>query len=682
MFATRVTGISPRKVWLLTLFLLAAASSGVPDARVLQQGPIVIGPEGESIPVEQGSDCTVSVAAWENETWVDPASPEGTRRPKPGLAKPSTDATTAQDVADIVSWLKTLLANSKDMRDKTKGACEALGVKHIAIRLVRDDPKAKPGAWKIGTNLILLDMGKVELGGKQIKTPGTGNPSLEDGARQTLRSLLGPTLIPHEMDHIRRARSTLAVDQLEALAVQDENTVIAEYVAKFIEDGRRRDLAFRSFTHDAYMDGAFAPYTVNGIKLRVDWAAAAAASVQGGTGGERRFVDLDDHDHAAVDEVGNVWFTGAPIFTGVQYISFSNTAQSAVPFSNCDCGASPSAACSTTCAGQLFVVPPETNGIFALTAPSSELPVKGPDATALTPPARPAITLSMNTVQIRRRGKILVPVTNLVNPPVFTAGNVTATEEADTQPKTQRMGGSLLGYAQTQTVVAGNSQLLRYVASASADAAFRVLAASVEPQQAGIESKPGAVHVLFTSLGSSQGEAFTMTVLHDSPSPLRLFGSGVIMEPVANLTNVQADQALAKMKAKRSTVTISAYCLDQPLAPPTRNMLFRLAPQKVQDANSAFARIMLASKRLKEARRLRPDTDPVEYFHSIRQWAVWADRQRLRDEPAFARAVVDDAKKRVAEAGQRWTREIETEIRALVPNRWQDVRQVLALAGR
>ncbi len=56
--------------------------------------------------------------------------------------------------------------------------------------------------------------------------------------------------------------------------------------------------------------------------------------------------------------------------------------------------------------------------------------------------------------------------------------------------------------------------------------------------------------------------------------------------------------------------------------------------------------ILEASRRLRDAGALRLDSDPGEYFRSIRQWAIWTREQGF-NEKTFAEALLEHTKKNV-----------------------------------
>ena len=125
---------------------------------------------------------------------------------------------------------------------------------------------------------------------------------------------------------------------------------------------------------------------------------------------------------------------------------------------------------------------------------------------------------------------------------------------------------------------------------------------------------------------------------------------------------------------------MTGYCAEFLKAPPTAGSLFRIAPAAVQQQFAPMRKIMGAARRAYRAGQLHPDSDPTEYFHSIRQWALWTSEQRL-DEQAFARRFLEHARKNLEGAGRAWTPQIETAIKGIVPNRWKDVTAVLRAAS-
>jgi hypothetical protein len=87
-------------------------------------------------------------------------------------------------------------------------------------------------------------------------------------------------------------------------------------------------------------------------------------------------------------------------------------------------------------------------------------------------------------------------------------------------------------------------------------------------------------------------------------------------------------------------------------------------------------RILQASRKLQDLGLLHPDSDPTEYFHSIRQWALWT-RENDFDASSFEKVFVDRTEKNFTASRRAWTKDIEKLVRELVPNRWEDIQNVL-----
>src|SRR5262245_16674467 len=183
-------------------------------------------PQGEKIAVPGADDCFIYVAAWENGAWVDPNSPPDAPALQPGKASNTPES--KSDVAQIKKWLEQLLAQSADMREKTRAACKVSGVNFFQVAVVRDDPKAGPGTAFMTRPVIVVDIGDAEKLAKSSKTAGTQDASLEGQAREILKSYLPVTIIVHEIDHMKRRNATLSHEMMEWLAMDDEQVVASQ----------------------------------------------------------------------------------------------------------------------------------------------------------------------------------------------------------------------------------------------------------------------------------------------------------------------------------------------------------------------------------------------------------------------------------------------------------------------
>lgn len=192
----------------------------------------------------------------------------------------------------------------------------------------------------------------------------------------------------------------------------------------------------------------------------------------------------------------------------------------------------------------------------------------------------------------------------------------------------------------------------------------------------------GELRVLVESLGGLGEGAIQLRVFNGTDSPVRLTGEGLVVEPV-ELEEEAKRRIVEELRdlAGRNPVTakIDAYCLEFLREPPTAGTVFRIASQELQQRFAPLRDVLSASRRLQEAGLLNPDSDPTEYFHSIRQWALWTVEENL-DADGFGRAFLEHIRSNFEEAGQPWTEEARELIEGLVPNRWKDVRQVVEKA--
>ena len=125
---------------------------------------------------------------------------------------------------------------------------------------------------------------------------------------------------------------------------------------------------------------------------------------------------------------------------------------------------------------------------------------------------------------------------------------------------------------------------------------------------------------------------------------------------------------------------LNAYCLEFMRQPPTMGTLFRIASPELQRRFAPMRKILQAARKLQEAGLLTPDSNPADYFHSIKQWALWTREQGF-DVERFGKAFIEHTKKNFAAAGRQWTRQIEDAVLGIVPGRWGDILKVLEAAA-
>ena len=199
--------------------------------------------------------------------------------------------------------------------------------------------------------------------------------------------------------------------------------------------------------------------------------------------------------------------------------------------------------------------------------------------------------------------------------------------------------------------------------------------------QAGKAGQGKGLKTVFVSLGTATGEAFDASILNETGGPISLKGDGIVLESIAkgaqDSVRKQVQDAVKAHHGKPpATVRISSYCLDYLKPPPVAGGLFRVAAADVQAKYASLRKVLQSAEELEKLGRLAPDIDPKEYFHQIRQWALWSKAEGFTKE-TFAKEFVDHARKNFTAARQPWTKQIESQIAGLVPHRWQEITMVL-----
>lgn len=198
-------------------------------------------------------------------------------------------------------------------------------------------------------------------------------------------------------------------------------------------------------------------------------------------------------------------------------------------------------------------------------------------------------------------------------------------------------------------------------------------------------TRAARVHAYLTSLGTSTGEAFDIQVVNDGPTPVRLAGDGVVVEPIKKGTEKTLRAELQKAVATRgqSVVTsrANAYCLEFKLNPPDQGSMFRVVDGETQKQYGAAREILRASRRLQAANQLQPDSDPKDYFHAIRQWAIWVSEQHFT-QAQYRQAFIARTQKNIAAVGAKWTSQMQDALNSLVPHRWDEIVKILRAAGQ
>jgi hypothetical protein len=198
-------------------------------------------------------------------------------------------------------------------------------------------------------------------------------------------------------------------------------------------------------------------------------------------------------------------------------------------------------------------------------------------------------------------------------------------------------------------------------------------------------TRSARVHAYLTSLGTSTGQAFDVTIVNDGREPVRLTGDGVVVEPIKKGADKSdragLQKALATRGASMTTSKANAYCLEFKLSPPDQGSMFHVVDAATQGKYGAARDILHASRQLQAANQLQPDSDPLDYFHAIRQWAIWVDEQHYTTRAQYAQAFVERTKKNVVAVKQQWTKQMEETLNQLVPHRWDEIVKILRAAG-
>jgi hypothetical protein len=177
--------------------------------------------------------------------------------------------------------------------------------------------------------------------------------------------------------------------------------------------------------------------------------------------------------------------------------------------------------------------------------------------------------------------------------------------------------------------------------------------------------------------GGPTGEVFQVEIVHPESGPVAIDGI-VAVEPVAATAEDRArfERELAHAGGVRETVTAAGYCLEQDLLAPPAGTVYRVASAAEQARTAPMRDALDAARRLRDAGQLNPDSDPTDYYHSIRQWAVWTLEKGL-DREEFLDAFVERTEKNFREAGQAWSDDVTAAVRSYGEGRWTDIRAIL-----
>lgn len=193
-------------------------------------------------------------------------------------------------------------------------------------------------------------------------------------------------------------------------------------------------------------------------------------------------------------------------------------------------------------------------------------------------------------------------------------------------------------------------------------------------------SAPNPIRTILTATGNSQGEAFDMQIINMGLKPLKVFGTGVVVEPIKRELQAQIRQQLAKVAGNNVlTRRVEAYCLQYALTPPSPGMLFQIAGPALQKQFKPAGFVMAAARQLAAAGQMHPDSNPKSYLDSIKQYAIWTKFENW-DQKKFGEMLLDKTKKAAQAAKTNWTGQMQTALLSAIPNRWRDIQTVLSAA--
>src|SRR3984893_8464353 len=121
---------------------------------------------------------------------------------------------------------------------------------------------------------------------------------------------------------------------------------------------------------------------------------------------------------------------------------------------------------------------------------------------------------------------------------------------------------------------------------------------------------------------------------------------------------------------------LQGFSVDVPKTPPPAGTMYRLADARQQERLKPLRQIVRAADNLGAARGLHPDGDPAEYMDFVKQYAIWTALERW-DLRTFGEQFTARTKKQLETLKRPWTRDIESQVRAMVPGRWADVHAVM-----
>jgi hypothetical protein len=197
------------------------------------------------------------------------------------------------------------------------------------------------------------------------------------------------------------------------------------------------------------------------------------------------------------------------------------------------------------------------------------------------------------------------------------------------------------------------------------------------------EPQAGGAGQLIYSLvanGNSSGEALELQVFDPSGAVKNPdLPEGMVLEPLKQ----GSAKPVAEIERGANILKkpLVAYCVDYAKLPPEAGMLYRLAPQAVQDKFSGIRQVLQAGRELAAAGKFHPDSDADAYNDSIRQYALWTKIGNW-DQQKFGEVFLEKTQENAVAAKVKWTKQMAQALNGLIPGRWRDISMVLDEAGR
>lgn len=191
------------------------------------------------------------------------------------------------------------------------------------------------------------------------------------------------------------------------------------------------------------------------------------------------------------------------------------------------------------------------------------------------------------------------------------------------------------------------------------------------------------VETYLIATGGSTGPVVQFFGLNPGDEPVAMPTTLMVFEPVQidRATQQRINELVTRLlEAGAMPTVLNAYCLELMRKPPEAGTVLRVAAAPEQARLASLSGLLDASDRLAAAGAFRPDSDPADYLHAVRQWAIWVDREGL-DLRGYEREFVRVTRENVTAAGETWNNEVEQVVRGLVPNRWNDIQRLLGDLG-